>query len=86
MLVRFLRQRIREDGAAEGVKGFQFTLVRATGYEETDPEVVFVSPYTPMSAPDEAQADTDGAPGSGRPSYESHIRDDSRGEVPAQPA
>ncbi|MCH6161221.1 hypothetical protein [Streptomyces marispadix] len=86
MLVRFLRQRIREDGAAEGVKGFQFTLVRATGYEETDPEVVFVSPYTPMTAPDESQGDGEGALGSGRPSYESHIRDDSRGEVPAQPA
>jgi hypothetical protein len=84
MLVRFLRQRIREDGAAEGVKGFQFTLVRATGYEETDPEVVFVSPYTPMTAPDETRTDDDF--GSGRPSYESHIRDDSRGEVPAQPA
>jgi hypothetical protein len=84
MLCAFLRHRIREDGAAEGVKGFQFTLVRATGYEESDPEVVFVSPYTPMTGPEET-AEGGGASASG-PSYESHIRDDSRGEVPAQPA
>ncbi|SCK38564.1 hypothetical protein [Streptomyces sp. WMMB 322] len=83
ILCAFLRHRIREDGNAEGVKGFQFTLVRATGYEETEPEVVFVSPYTRMKGPDETAAgDTSGW----GPSYESHIRDDSRGEVPAQPA
>lgn len=82
MLCAFLRHRITDDGA-EGVKGFQFTLVRATGYEESDPEVVFVSPYTPMAAP-EGRAGRGGS-GSG-PSYDSHIRDDSRGEVPAQPA
>ncbi|WP_197351730.1 hypothetical protein [Streptomyces bathyalis] len=83
ILCAYLRHRIREDGNAEGVKGFQFTLVRATGYEETDPEVVFVSPYTQMKGPDEAAAG--GTSGWG-PSYDSHIRDDSRGEVPAQPA
>lgn len=83
MLCAYLRHRIREDGNAEGVKGFQFTLVRATGYEESDPEVVFVSPYTPMKSPGETDAVRDSAWG---PSYDSHIRDDSRGEVPAQPA
>ncbi|RAJ66736.1 hypothetical protein K378_02909 [Streptomyces sp. Amel2xB2] len=92
MLCAFLRHRIREDGereggaaadGSEGVKGFQFTLVRATGYEESDPEVVFVSPYTPMTGPDETAGRGDSVSG---PSYESHIRDDSRGEVPAQPA
>lgn len=84
MLCAFLRHRIREDGAAKGVKGFQFTLVRATGFEESDPEVIFVSPYTPMAGPGES-APSGGAQGS-KPSYDSHIRDDSREEVPVQPA
>ena len=81
MLVAYLRDRIREDGHAKGVKGFQFTLVRATGYEETEPEVVFVSPYTPLAAPQGAEG-----VGTAGPSFDAHIRDDSRGEVPAQPA
>jgi hypothetical protein len=84
MLCAFLRHRIRENGEAEGVKGFQFTLVRATGFEESEPEVIFVSPYTPMAGPGDAELA--GAAESSRPSYDSHIRDDSRGEMPVQPA
>jgi len=84
MLCAFLRDRIRDDGAAENVKGFQFTLVRATGFEESEPEVIFVSPYTSMAGPGDS-ANSGGAEGS-RPSYDSHIRDDSREEMPVQPA
>ena len=52
MLVGYLRREIRETGTAD-VKGFQFTLVRAGGYDESEePEVVFVSPYTPMCPED----------------------------------
>ncbi|SCK25358.1 hypothetical protein H181DRAFT_01955 [Streptomyces sp. WMMB 714] len=82
MLCAFLRHRLQEEGKADDVKGFQFTLVRATGYEENDPEVIFVSPYTPMAVESEPAA----AARSSRPSYEAHIRDDSREEVPVQPA
>ncbi|MFD3658162.1 hypothetical protein [Streptomyces sp. NPDC058620] len=38
-----------ERSGATGVKGFQFTLVRNAGYDDTEePEIIFVSPYTPM--------------------------------------
>lgn len=84
ILCAFLRYRIREEGEAAGVKGFQFTLVRATGYEETEPEVIFVSPYTSMTSPGEPGW-ANGDQGS-RPSYDSHIQDDSREEMPVQPA
>jgi hypothetical protein len=84
MLCAFLRHRIHEEGKAAQVKGFQFTLVRATGYEESDPEVIFVSPYTAMAAPTEPG--TTGAADGSRPSREAHIRDDSRGEVPVRTA
>ncbi|HEV7627935.1 MAG TPA: hypothetical protein VGO89_15685 [Streptomyces sp.] len=84
MVCSYLRHRIREDDDADGVKGFQFTLVRATGFEETEPEVIFVSPYTVMEEP-AATGQTDDAQRSG-PSYDSHIRDDSREEMPVQPA
>jgi hypothetical protein len=86
MLCGFLRHRIREEGEAADVsqvKGFQFTLVRATGFEETEPEVVFVSPYTPMAGPGEPGPANSGQ--ESRPSSASHIRDDSRGEVPEVP-
>ncbi|MGH3311916.1 MAG: hypothetical protein ACRDP3_15235 [Streptomyces sp.] len=79
---RLLRDRIQRDAlaadnAAGDVKGFQFTLVRATGYDEsTEPEVIFVSPYTAM---------TDSVRPS-RPSHDFHIRDDSTDERPAAPA
>lgn len=83
MLCAFLRHRIQENGEGEGVKGFQFTLVRATGFEENDPEVIFVSPYTPMAP---GNRPDDSAAHASRPSYDSHIRDDSREAMPAQPA
>jgi hypothetical protein len=49
ILVAFFRAEIgRADGAA-AVKGFQLTLVRAAGYDESEePEVIFTSPYTPL--------------------------------------
>lgn len=46
-----LREFVRKQVAVEAgkVAGFQFALVRHTGYDESgDPEVVFVSPYTSM--------------------------------------
>ncbi|MEV5883667.1 hypothetical protein AB0L74_13265 [Streptomyces sp. NPDC052020] len=49
-LTEHLRVTINSRGdAARTVKGFQFALVRATGYDKgPDPEMVFVSPYTPL--------------------------------------
>ncbi|MFR9676221.1 hypothetical protein [Streptomyces sp. TR06-5] len=48
VLVAYLRRRIREDGA-DDARGFQFTLVRAAGYDTSEkPETLFVSPLTPM--------------------------------------
>ncbi|MFE3329564.1 hypothetical protein [Streptomyces sp. NPDC059176] len=36
-----------QGGTTDTVKGFQFALARATGYDKShDPEMVFVSPYT----------------------------------------
>ncbi|WP_180931106.1 hypothetical protein [Streptomyces sp. AJS327] len=62
LLSAYLRRTIRESGAAE-VKGFQFTLARTTGYDETtEPEIVFVSPYTPMAAEHTPQATPATAP------------------------
>ncbi|UUU25900.1 hypothetical protein [Streptomyces sp. DSM 40750] len=55
VIVGHLRERITGE-AAGGVKGFQFALARATGYDtSTTPEMIFVSPYTPMD-PDSASA------------------------------
>lgn len=48
---RMLREFVRKQVIAKSVdiKGFQFTLVRYTGYDESgDPEIIFVSPYTPI--------------------------------------
>lgn len=87
LLRAFLRDRIQRaaDVPAKDVKGFQFTLVRATGYDEsTEPEVIFVSPYTTMTEPAAASRRM-GARSSG-PSYDSHIRDDSTDQQPVQPA
>jgi hypothetical protein len=48
MLREYLRGLIRREGH-EGVKGFQFCLTRATGYDESnEPDIICVSPYTPM--------------------------------------
>ncbi|WP_174856197.1 hypothetical protein [Streptomyces otsuchiensis] len=48
MLVAYFRAEIRASGNQD-VKGFQFTLARAAGYDESEePEIIFVSPYTPM--------------------------------------
>ncbi|MDL5206016.1 hypothetical protein [Streptomyces sp. ALI-76-A] len=46
VIVSHLRHRIAREAPA---KGFQFALARATGYDtSTAPEMIFVSPYTPM--------------------------------------
>ncbi|MCH0566465.1 MULTISPECIES: hypothetical protein [unclassified Streptomyces] len=48
MLREFIRNRINQSGAA-GIKGFQFALARAAGYDTSEePEIVFVSPYVPL--------------------------------------
>lgn len=48
VLREFVRKQVRLAGA-DDVKGFQFGLARYTGYDETgDPEIIFVSPYTPL--------------------------------------
>ncbi|MDB1086069.1 hypothetical protein PJ985_00535 [Streptomyces sp. ACA25] len=47
-LCAYLRAEIVRAGGQDA-KGFQFTLARATGYDESEePEVIFVSPYVPM--------------------------------------
>ncbi|MET9760097.1 hypothetical protein ABZ016_13740 [Streptomyces sp. NPDC006372] len=49
VIVGHLRARIADETAGD-VKGFQFALARATGYDtSTTPEMIFVSPYTPMN-------------------------------------
>lgn len=51
VLLAYLRRRMREDGVGDA-QGFQFTLVRAAGYDTSEkPETVFVSPLTPMKPP-----------------------------------
>lgn len=52
-LVRaFLRDWIEREGA-EGVEGFQFTIAKSSGFDEsTTPEVQFVSPYIPLKEAD----------------------------------
>jgi hypothetical protein len=48
-LTEYLRATIHEQEDARRITGFQFALARATGYDTGhDPEVVFVSPYTPL--------------------------------------
>ncbi|WP_129842025.1 hypothetical protein [Streptomyces sp. RFCAC02] len=48
ILCGFLRAEIERAGRP-GVKGFQFTLLRTAGYDDgEEPEIVFVSPYTPL--------------------------------------
>ncbi|MFE5598103.1 hypothetical protein ACFQ8O_02730 [Streptomyces coelicoflavus] len=48
VLVAHLRERIRGENPQGGVRGFQFGLARAAGFAETQPETIFVSPFTPM--------------------------------------
>ncbi|MGW1951555.1 hypothetical protein ACWCPI_02130 [Streptomyces sp. NPDC001920] len=48
VLVAHLRERIRAENAPGSVQGFQFGLARAAGFAETEPETIFVSPFTPM--------------------------------------
>ncbi|WP_326623110.1 hypothetical protein OG863_39270 [Streptomyces decoyicus] len=44
----YLREWVHAE-ATDDTKGFQFALARATGYDTaTTPEMIFVSPYTPM--------------------------------------
>ncbi|MFJ9212460.1 hypothetical protein [Streptomyces sp. NPDC102264] len=48
-LTEYLRATIHEEEDVRRITGFQFALARATGYDAShDPEVVFVSPYTPL--------------------------------------
>ncbi|MFF5372605.1 hypothetical protein [Streptomyces sp. NPDC013187] len=48
VITAYLREQVRREAAA-GVDGFQFALARAAGHDtSTTPEVLFVSPYTPM--------------------------------------
>jgi hypothetical protein len=48
VLTAYLRRRVEEDGNGDA-QGFQFTLVRAAGYDTSeDPETIFVSPLCPM--------------------------------------
>ncbi|MFD7833845.1 hypothetical protein [Streptomyces sp. NPDC059761] len=51
-LTEYLRATILDRGEeAAGIRGFQFALARATGYDTAQsPEMVFVSPYTPLHA------------------------------------
>ncbi|MGW1951563.1 hypothetical protein ACWCPI_02175 [Streptomyces sp. NPDC001920] len=63
VLVAYLRRWIRADGTPE-VKGFQFALTQATGFDTGhEPEIIFVSPYLETS-PDPASAPS--APGVSR--------------------
>ncbi|MET2718251.1 hypothetical protein [Streptomyces harbinensis] len=51
LLSAHLARHIAERGAGD-VKGFQFTMVRVAGYDESEePEIVFVSPYNPLPRP-----------------------------------
>lgn len=48
MISAYLREWVHAE-ATDDTKGFQFALARATGYDTaTTPEMIFVSPYTPM--------------------------------------
>ncbi|MEV6795389.1 hypothetical protein AB0M87_26125 [Streptomyces sp. NPDC051320] len=48
VLVGYIRQRMVADGFGDA-EGFQFTLVRAAGYDEAEePAALFVSPYAPL--------------------------------------
>jgi hypothetical protein len=49
VLVGYLRREIRESQDAGSVKGFQFAFARSTGYDMSEePEMMFISPYTPI--------------------------------------
>lgn len=51
ILSAWFRAGIERSGAT-GIKGFQFTLARNAGYDDSEePEIIFVSPYTPMNTP-----------------------------------
>ncbi|MFI6818283.1 hypothetical protein ACIBG7_38215 [Nonomuraea sp. NPDC050328] len=51
LLTGYIRSEIERSGPP-GVKGFQFTLVRNAGYDDgEEPEILFVSPYTPAGGP-----------------------------------
>lgn len=64
LVTAYLDGRIRREGAQD-VKGFQFALTQSTGFDTVqEPELLFVSPYTPLIAPDEEPRD--GSPGEGR--------------------
>ncbi|MFI1866519.1 hypothetical protein [Streptomyces jumonjinensis] len=59
ILCAYFRAGIERSGAT-GVKGFQFTLVRNAGYDDTEePEIIFVSPYTPMRTPSAPAAESE---------------------------
>ncbi|MET9109658.1 hypothetical protein [Streptomyces zhihengii] len=61
ILSAYFRDGIERSGAT-GIKGFQFTLARNAGYDESEePEIIFVSPYTPMRTPSAAAAESEQA-------------------------
>ncbi|MGX2997511.1 hypothetical protein JNUCC64_25170 [Streptomyces sp. JNUCC 64] len=50
VLSEFIRKQIRETTGVSGVRGFQFSVVRAAGHDDSeDPEVLFVSAYQEMT-------------------------------------
>jgi hypothetical protein len=51
VLAEFIRKQIRDTPGATDVRGFQFSVVRASGHDDSeDPEVFYVSTYQPMVA------------------------------------
>lgn len=61
ILAAWFRDGIERSGAT-GIKGFQFTLARNAGYDDSEePEIIFVSPYTPMRTPSAAAAESEQA-------------------------
>lgn len=56
ILTAFLRDKIRTGlGDDPNPKGFQLALLRAAGYETSEkPEILFVSPYVPMTDSEES--------------------------------
>ncbi|AQU65091.1 hypothetical protein ACFTTN_26770 [Streptomyces niveus] len=49
VLTEFIRKQIRDASDASDVRGFQFSVVRAPGHDDSeDPEVLYVSTYLPM--------------------------------------
>ncbi|EHM28124.1 MULTISPECIES: hypothetical protein [Streptomyces] len=51
VLAEFIRKQIRDAQDVSAARGFQFSVVRASGHDDSeDPEVLYVSTYQPMVA------------------------------------